>query len=301
MSRTRLYLLGALVVLTSTNAQANFKIDINGLISGQPLTPAMILPGETVPLATYGEPIIAAFGTGIEILQSAPDSWFIKAPSTPGFYPIHFSDAEGVTKSVQLLVAKPYTGQRSESGYRIGTYPNPRTAPKPELYPYPDGLVEVHEHTQHEALSTHFSISQFLCKQTSDWPRYVIVQRPLVVMLENIVTLLQSKGVPLSTLAVLSGYRTPAYNAALDNVEFSRHVYGDAADIYVDSDNDGFMDDLNGDGLVSLQDAQLLARLIATLPDAQQSGIGVYAATAHHGPFVHVDTRGYSARWGKWR
>jgi len=258
------------------------------------------LPGEALTLTTYGEAVIAVFGTNIGISQLATDSWSITAPNKPGVYPLHLTDAEGATKSVQLLVTEPYVGQRSQSGYRIGSYPNPRTAPKPQLYPYPRGFVEVDEHNHSEHISNHFKLNQFLCKQQSDWPRYVVIQRPLVVMLENIVTLLQSKGVPLTTLAVLSGYRTPSYNAGLKNVAYSRHIYGDAADIYVDSDNDGFMDDLNGDGVVSLQDAQLLGQLIATLPEAQQAGIGVYAATSNHGPFVHVDTRGYNARWGKW-
>ncbi len=290
----------ALLLALPTSARASFKIDINGIISGQQMTPATALPGETLSLATYGQPVVAAFSTVVDIRQSADDTWVIKAPTTKGVYPIHLSDAEGVTKSIQLLVTEPYVGQRSQSGYRIGSYPSPQQAPKPELYATPTGLVEVHEHDRHEPLSNHFKLGQFLCKQNADWPRYLVIKRPLIIMLENIVTLLQSEGVPLTTLTVLSGYRTPAYNAALDNVAFSRHVYGDAADIYVDSDGDKFMDDLNGDGVVSLQDAQLLAQLISTLPGAQFAGIGVYAATSHHGPFVHVDTRGYNARWGKW-
>ena len=186
------------------------------------------------------------------------------------------------------------------SGYRIGPYPKPAESPKPEAYPYPTGFVEVRRDNMHEPVSTHFKLHQFLCKQEADWPRYVVLQRPLVVMLENIVALLKRKGIAVETLAILSGYRTPAYNKAINNVAYSRHVYGDAADIYVDADNDLFMDDLNGDGLVSLQDAQLLAKLIATLPNAELAGIGVYAATSAHGPFVHVDTRGHRARWGQW-
>lgn len=293
-------LLGSLVLGTGSGAHASFKIDINGLISGQQTTPATALPGKAVSLTTYGEPVIAVFGTNIEVNQTSSDSWVIKAPKQTGIYPIHLTDAEGATKSVQLLVSEPFVGQSSQSGYEIGTYPEPASAPKPALYPYPRGFVEVDQHNHGESISNHFKLNQFLCKQQSDWPRYVIVQRPLVVMLENIVTLLQREGIPLTTLAVLSGYRTPSYNASLANAAYSRHIYGDAADIYVDSDNDGFMDDLNGDGVVSLQDAQLLGQLIATLPAAQQAGIGVYAATASHGPFVHVDTRGYNARWGKW-
>ena len=81
-----------------------------------------------------------------------------------------------------------------------------------------------------------------MCKQRAGWPRFAVIKRPLVVMLENIVTLLNRKGVRASTLSVLSGYRTPSYNAGLRNVAYSRHIYGDAADIYVDADGDGYMD-----------------------------------------------------------
>lgn len=281
-------------------AQANFKIDINGLISGQQLTPATAVPGEQLPLATYGDPVIAAFGSDIDISQLDEHSWMITAPAAAGIYPLHLTTADGTTKSIQLLVGEPYTGQTRQSGYRIGKYPSPQQAPRVGLYPYPAGLVELHQHNLDEPISNHFRLGQFMCKQQAGWPRYVVIKRPLIVMLENIITLLQRKGINAKTLTVLSGYRTPSYNAGLDNVAYSRHIYGDAADIYVDSDNDLFMDDLNGDGLVSIKDAQLLAKLIATLPDAQQSGIGVYPATSNHGPFVHVDTRGHKARWGTW-
>src|SRR4029079_18551774 len=29
-------------------------------------------------------------------------------------------------------------------------------------------------------------------------------------------------------------------------------------------------------------------------------GLGTYAPTETHGPFVHVDVRGFAARWGGW-
>jgi hypothetical protein len=77
-------------------------------------------------------------------------------------------------------------------------------------------------------------------------------------------------------------------------------MYGDAADIYVDADGDGSMDDLDGDRRVTLADARWLAtvaeRVEAEYPTLT-GGIGVYRATAAHGPFVHVDTRGTRARW----
>ena len=288
------------MLATSLSAHSSFKIDINGLTSGQQVTPANAVPGQGLPLATFGEPVIAVFGADIDIKQQNEDRWLITAPVTKGIYPIHLSAADGTTKTIQLLVGEPFDGQTSQQGYTLGDYPKPESAPKSGSYPHPHSLVELHKHNLSQPISSHFKLGQFMCKQHAGWPRYAVIKRPLVIMLENIVTLLNRKGIGASTLAVLSGYRTPSYNAGLDNVKYSRHIYGDAADVYVDADADGFMDDLNGDGLVSLEDAQLLAKLIATLPNAELSGIGVYAATSNHGPFVHVDTRGYKARWGVW-
>jgi hypothetical protein len=77
-------------------------------------------------------------------------------------------------------------------------------------------------------------------------------------------------------------------------------MYGDAADIYLDADGDGRMDDLNGDGRVDIRDARWLASVAEDVEVAHPEvtgGIGTYRANAAHGPFVHVDTRGSRARW----
>lgn len=64
----------------------------------------------------------------------------------------------------------------------------------------------------------------------------------------------------------MSGYRTPYYNRSIGNeTRYSRHVYGDAADIYVDDDDDGIMDDLDGDGKSTLDDARTLGEVIGSL------------------------------------
>ena len=80
-------------------------------------------------------------------------------------------------------------------------------------------------------------------------------------------------------------------------------MYGDAADIYVDDDGDGTMDDLNGDGLTTLADAKALGEVIEGLSDKSwyqpfEGGLGLYKGNRSHGPFVHVDVRGHPARWG---
>jgi hypothetical protein len=60
----------------------------------------------------------------------------------------------------------------------------------------------------------------------------------------------------------MSGYRTPTYNQVIHNVRNSRHIYGDAADIFVDEDGNGRMDDLDGDGRVDLGDVDVLRRIV---------------------------------------
>lgn len=62
------------------------------------------------------------------------------------------------------------------------------------------------------------------------------------------------------------------------------------------------MDDLNGDGRVDVQDAQVLYNLVDGQVEKAEyrrfrGGLGRYRRTASHGPFVHVDVRDGVARW----
>ena len=76
------------------------------------------------------------------------------------------------------------------------------------------------------------------------------------------------------------------------------------ADIFIDeSPQDGMMDDLNGDGTIDYRDAAVLYKLFDDLYGDEDyepfmGGLGRYKKTASHGPFVHVDVRGFRARWG---
>lgn len=102
----------------------------------------------------------------------------------------------------------------------------------------------------------------------------------------------------------MSGFRTPFYNSAIESAKFSRHMYGDAADIYVDyKPRNGNMDDLNRDGKSTKADANWLydyaQKLYKIRKDLPKGGIGTYRANAVHDPFVHVDGRGSTARWGR--
>src|SRR6185503_5578278 len=107
-----------------------------------------------------------------------------------------------------------------------------------------------------------------------------------------------------TTFHVMSGYRTPAYNHSLGNVGYSQHLWGSAADIFIDENGDGVMDDLNGDGRSDIRDAEVLYRLIdcaVNRPELQGlvGALGKYRPTPAHGPFVHVDVREGTARWAR--
>jgi hypothetical protein len=123
------------------------------------------------------------------------------------------------------------------------------------------------------------------------------------VKLEGIADALNQRGLPGNHIKILSGFRTPDYNRQIGNeTSQSRHIAGDAADIFVDRNRDGRMDDLNRDGRINRADSRYLLAIVDDLDQSSEygalvGGASAYRATASHGPFVHVDTRGYPARW----
>jgi uncharacterized protein YcbK (DUF882 family) len=111
-------------------------------------------------------------------------------------------------------------------------------------------------------------------------------------------------GHPVENVFVVSGFRTPNYNAHGGDTQgrgaLSRHMYGDAADLAIDNDHDGRMDDLNGDGKVDVRDARIVAEAAERVERKYPNlvgGIGVYKPTGAHSGMVHIDVRGWRARW----
>jgi hypothetical protein len=170
------------------------------------------------------------------------------------------------------------------------------------IYKPPPGFIEVTKKNEDERLSPHFRLKQFLVKQqVSEWPKYVIVQTRLLLKLEEVLARVRRSGYDVDTLHVMSAYRTPWYNRAIGNeTTYSQHLWGSAADVFVDDNGDGTMDDLNGDKRVDREDATVLMGMVVDVERSSRElvgGLGAYPGTRAHGPFVHLDVRGTPARW----
>ncbi len=189
--------------------------------------------------------------------------------------------------------------------YRMGNWPGERRA-STARYDVPSGFIEVTTGNRDLAVSEHFRLRDFLTKdQAHVWPKYLVLREALLDKLELAINELQLMGYPVQRLHVLSGFRHPFYNAQGvgpgGRARESRHQYGDAADVFVDNDGDGRMDDLDGDGRATVLDADLIILAVERVELANPEltgGVGRYYATHSHGPFVHIDVRGTPARWG---
>jgi hypothetical protein len=196
--------------------------------------------------------------------------------------------------------------------YYLGNWPGekggavraPSKAPAVRYQP-PSGFIEVTQDNAGTRVSEHFTLRDFLTHdQPNVWPKYLVLELRNVDKLELVLSDLASRGINVSGVRVMSGFRTPQYNAGGGNTGgragLSRHMYGDAADIFIDSNGDGVMDDLNHDGKSNIADARVVLAAVDRVEAAHPElvgGAGVYPAEAGHGPFIHIDSRGYRARW----
>jgi Peptidase M15 len=286
---------------------AGFAVKYRNVISPDRVRTLTALPGETVTLEVVvrdpGSGYVARPAAG-RVVPLGTGRWAWTAPPAPGLYPIQVVAPDGRDSvTLQAFVVVPYDRLRGEflNGYRIGRYPEKPLRGLAGDGP-PLGFIEVTPDNEDVLVSPHFRLKQFLCKQPAGSRRYVVLNERLLVALEYVLERVNDAGYRATTFHVMSGYRTPAYNRSLGNVRYSQHQWGAAADIFIDANGDGRMDDLNGDGRSDIRDAEVLYRLIdraAARPEAQGliGGLGKYPSTPAHGPFVHIDVRDRKARW----
>jgi hypothetical protein len=310
-------LLAAAPLIRIAAAQAVGPATPQGTPSDSTLASAVVdsAGGDVAGSAKAGDPIFGRSGklrarllggSGKGVLALPFLSSLLKGKlSEPG---VHQVEDERLGRPLTFIRLLPFSEKVNGriGAYRMGFWPAERWRGRTGAYRNPEGFIEVTPQNQDTRVSEHFRLRDFLTKdQFSIWPKYLVLREELIDKLELVIAELQREGIPVRRMTVMSGFRTPQYNqrgvGGGGRAQDSRHQYGDAADVFVDNDGDGWMDDLNRDGRVDHRDARLILaaaeRVERRHPDLA-GGVGVYRATRAHGPFAHVDVRGRRARWG---
>lgn len=283
-----------------------YAVEFNGKRSDWHTFAYFVLPGESVDLRLLrlgDAPVVIEPAAG-RLSERGEQRWRWRAPETLGLHPIRIEPEGHPAMTLNVVVMRPgdRTDNGSINGYRVGEYPDRPLGDNP-IYLPPAGKIEVTRALMDLPVSPNFTLGQFVGKQQPDhWPKYMLLREELVAKLEIILDEVNRRGIRTDTFFIMSGHRTPWYNHVIGNGRYSRHVWGGAADIFIDTTGDGRMDDLNGDGRVDLADAELLHQIIEDLYSSGRfrrltGGLGLYGPRPHRGPFVHVDARGHQARW----
>ncbi|MGN6182573.1 MAG: YcbK family protein [Thermoanaerobaculia bacterium] len=259
------------------------------------------LPGEQISQnAPPGAKAVIEGGSGEDL--SAPDKSGIYK------FAVEINKASRAINDLSIVTLVPRSEKRSGriGSYFLGSWPwEAGGTPRSDRYAPPSGFIEVTRDNQDFQVSEHFKLRDFLTKdQPNVWPKYLLLDPLLIDKLELTIQELERQGVRVDRVFVMSGFRTPRYNHSGGNTagraSLSRHMYGDAADVYVDNNADGFPDDITGDGRVTVKDAERMAQaaeIVERRYPRLVGGIGVYVACCGHGPFTHIDVRGVRARW----
>ena len=262
-------------------------------------------PGSELPMDTLPHGIAMTYSTG----QRAESTTVATTPATTGIWSVALAIGNAIrpVADFSVITLKPASAKRSGriGLYYIGNWPSTRGKSVKARYDAPSGFIEVTKDRQDTELSDHIRLRDFFPHdQQNVWPKYIVVDMKLVDKIELVLDELEKQGIKSAGVRVMSGFRTPQYNRSggdpRGRASLSRHMYGDAADIFIDNNGDGRMDDLNHDGRINIGDARVVLAAANRVEAAHPSligGVGVYSGTSAHGPFTHIDTRGYPARW----
>jgi len=290
--------------------RSSFEIMCRQERSAYRIQSVFFLPGEQATiqvLSTVADRSYKASLVDGNLAATGANNWTWTVPREAGYHVITIGYGNSDDQiQLNVFVMEPFSSVKNGAlnGFQIGNYPEKPLRNNP-IYLPPRGFVPVTEKMMSLKVSPHFTLGQFICKQAGGFPKYLVLRSRLLFKLEYLLERVNSQGIQCESFFVMSGFRTPFYNKAIGNVKYSRHQWGGAADIFVDeSPRDGYPDDLNKDGKINHWDAMVLYELVDGLSSKSEykpyiGGLGRYRSAPHRGPFVHVDVRGFKARWGE--
>lgn len=115
--------------------------------------------------------------------------------------------------------------------------------------------------------------------------QFLCLDKRVLHKLLDLMHAMEREGLDPSQLAVNHGFRHPTFNTAIGGATRSRHQWGEAIDLLVgDVNHDGELDQADKKPLLALLEEEIIA---------DGGGVGRYP----HSQVIHMDVRGYKARW----
>lgn len=184
------------------------------------------------------------------------------------------------------------------NGYKVGIYPYIKDVNKKKYE-----FIEINQENRKMKISPNYTIEEFRSKPiTEKFPVYIMLDEKIIHKVEGMIENYRREHIYIEKFVIMSAYRTPVHNNKLGNGKLSRHVFGDAVDIFVDENHDGKMDDINNDGVIDAKDIKMLYDIAAKMDDSEKysmfsGGLSMYESNRIVGQFLHVDSRGSKIRW----
>ena len=117
---------------------------------------------------------------------------------------------------------------------------------------------------------------------------YLGINRGIIHRFIELQQVLRDKGYDPDAVRINSGRRTPAHNRIVGGAKGSRHQRGDALDLRIgDVDRNGWTDRRDKEIVLHILDGRIIG---------SRGGLGLYPGMQT----VHMDLRGYRARWNSY-
>ncbi len=278
-------------------AQPSFELNVNGRPLPVNRVAFIVMPGDSVTLSVGDE------NTGWSATDGYPSigngaSFGWRAPRNHGVFSIDVSTENAIQKYTVIVPVESCRWRTTTlNSFSIGSYGNGSNRER-----IPDYFIELTPASSGAMITTHFSLDRFLCHVEGDYPQYMAFDLRLADKLEAILSAVKDIYPQASDIRIISGFRTPAYNADIGNdTSESLHLYGKAADFWIESwPSNNLMDDIDRNKRVDVYDGEYLVEIVRTLEvegKVVTGGASAYRWITSHGPFVHVDIRGSTAVW----